>query len=595
MSIEIVLVFIIIVGAVVLFATEKLSVDLVAISIMATLLLLQIIDPKEAISGFSNQATVTVAAMFVISAALFKTGAVSHLGKITSQVFNQNYWLGLIGVMIAVGIFSAFINNTPVVAIFIPIMLGVARDIQASPSKLLMPLSFASMFGGVCTLLGSSTNILVSSIAVDLDQPAFSMFEFAPLGLIMFAIGTLYMLTIGIRLIPDRRAEGDLIENFQLREYITEVVLLDDSDSVGKAIKDAPLIKDIDMTILEILRDKDEPVIPRADFELRAGDVLRVRCDLERLKEIQSREGILFKPQFKWADTDLETSEVKLIEVVIAPYTKLVGRSLDDLQFRETYGALVLALRHRGKLMRDKIADTKLRAGDALLLEVRKPRYRLLQRDPSFVITSEIEQVVFRKSKLIPALLIVAGVVITATLNIMPIVASAVIGAVLLLLIGSITMEEAYKAIEWRIIFLLAGVLTLGIALEKTGGARLISEAVFSNVNEWFGLVALVSVFYLMTSVLTEVMSNNATGALLAPIAIATAEALGVSPRPFLVAVMFAASASFMTPVGYQTNTLIYGPGQFKFADFLRVGAPLNIIFWLTATFLIPVIWGFEK
>jgi len=594
MTFEIILVFIIIAGAVYLFATEKLPVDLVALTVLAGLLALRIIKPTEAISGFSNQATVTVAAMFIISAALFKTGAVSYLGKVTSNVFKKNYWFGLVLVMIAVGIFSAFVNNTPVVAIFIPIMLGVAKDTGASPSKLLMPLSYASMFGGVCTLLGSSTNILVSSIAEDLKQPAFSMFEFAPLGLVMFVIGTIYMLTVGIHLIPDRREEGDLIQNFRLREYITEIVLLKDSSSVGKSVREAPLIQDIDLTILEIQRGKEQKLVPTPDFVLRAGDVLRVRCDLEKMKELQARAGVLFKSQYKWSERDIQSDDIKLVEVVIAPYTEFVGKSLKDLRFREAYGALVLALRHRGKLMREKLSDAKLNAGDALLLEVKATRYNLLRRNPAFVITSEIEQPVYRKSKLIPALIIVAGVVLTATLNIMPIVAGAVIGAVLLVLIGCITMEEAYKAIEWRIIFLLAGVLTLGIALEKTGGAKLIAGSVLTGVNEWFGLIALVSVFYLITSLLTEMMSNNATGALLAPIAVVTANSLGVSPRPFLVAVMFAASASFMTPVGYQTNTLIYGPGQYKFADFLRVGAPLNIIFWLTATFLIPVFWGFK-
>lgn len=595
MSISIILVFIIILCAVVLFATEKISVDLVAITVMAALIVLGIISPIEAISGFSNQATVTVAAMFIISAGLFKTGAVNYLGKVASDIFKRNYWLGLISMMIAVGFFSAFINNTPVVAIFIPILLGVAKDLKRSTAKLLMPLSFASMFGGVCTLIGSSTNILVSSIAEELNQPAFSMFEFAPLGLVMFVIGTIYMLTVGIRLIPDRRGEGDLIEEFDLREYITEIVILKDSQSVGKAIKDAPLVKDIDITIIDIQRGDDFTAVPTPDFILEEGDVLRVRCDLEKLYKIRDLEGVLFKPQYKWSESDFETDEVNLVEVVIAPNTEFVGSTLERSDFRVRFGATVLAIRHRGKLVREKLSDTKLDAGDALLLEVKTNRYKQLKRNKSFVIISEIEQPVYRTTKLIPALLTVLGVILTATFDILPIVGSAVVGAVLLILIGSLTMEEAYQAIEWRIIFLLAGILTLGIALEKTGGAELISNVVLSNVAAWFGLVALVSVFYLMTSLLTELMSNNATGALLAPIAIATANSLGVSPRPFLIAVMFAASASFMTPVGYQTNTLIYGPGKYKFADFLRVGTPLNIIFWLTATFLIPVFWSFEK
>ncbi len=593
MTISILVVIAITIGAVILFATEKLSVDLVAILVMATLLALGIITAEEGISGFSNKATVTVAAMFVISAGLFKTGAVSYLGKITSDLFKRNYWIGLVTVMIAVGFFSAFINNTPVVAIFIPILLGVSKEIGASTSKLLMPMSFASMFGGVCTLLGSSTNILVSSIAEDYNQPAFSMFEFAPLGMIMFVIGTTYMLLVGIRLIPDRRTEGGLLKSFNLQKYIAEVVLLEDSSSVGKAIKDAPLVREIDLKIIEIQRGDEMIPVPSPNLVLQKGDVLRVSCDLDKFKKIQAREGVLFKAQHKWRDKDIETDDIRLVEVVIAPNTEFVGNSLEDLQFREVFGATVLALRHRGKLMREKIADTKLTAGDVLLLEVKTTRYNQLKQNPSFYVISEIEQPKYRKSKLIPALVIVFGVILTASTGFMPIVQSSVIGAVLLILVGCLTMEEAYKAIEWRIIFLLAGILTLGIALQKTGGAELISKTLLSNVAAWFGLVALVSVFYLMTSVLTEVMSNNATGALLAPIAIATANTLGVSPRPFLVAVMFAASASFMTPVGYQTNTLIYGPGRYKFSDFLRVGTPLNIIFWLLATFMIPYFWSF--
>ena len=587
-----ILVFVIAFCAVVLFATERLSVDLVALLVMASLLVFGIITPDEGISGFSNKATVTVAAMFVISAGLFKTGAVTYLGKITTLVFKKSYWLGLVTVMVSVGFFSAFINNTPVVAIFIPILLGVAAEIKASSSKLLMPMSFASMFGGVCTLIGSSTNILVSSIAEEKGQPAFSMFEIAPLGTIMFVIGTIYMLSIGIRLIPDRRTEGDLIESFNLQEYIAEIVLLKTSTSAGQEIKNAPLVRDIDLAIMDIQRGDEIVSLPPPDFVLQVGDVLRVRCDLEKLKRIQTREGVLFKPQFKWHDEDVETAVTKLVEAVVAPSSNLINKSLEELQFRDTFGANVLALRHRGKLMRDKIADTKLNAGDALLMEVKTDRLKQLRNTSSFVIISEIEQETYRRSKLIPAILIVIGVILTATLGIMPIVASAVVGSILMVLIGCLTMEEAYQAIEWRIVFLLAGILTLGIALENTGAARLISSTIVSTVGIW-GLVALVSAFYLLTSFLTEVMSNNATAALLAPIAIATAESLQVSPRPFLVAVMFAASASFMTPVGYQTNTLIYGSGQYKFSDFLRVGTPLNIIFWIMATLLIPYFWEF--
>ncbi len=590
MTFEIAFVLLVAVAAVILFATEKLSVDVVAIVLMATLIASGIVSPEDGISGFSNKATVTVAAMFVLSAGLFKTGAVSYLGVITSKLFRRGFWFGLISVMIAVAFFSAFINNTPVVAIFIPILIGVAKDTNFSTSKLLMPMSFASMFGGVCTLIGTSTNILVSSISESQGQPAFSMFEIAPLGIAMFLVGTTYMLLVGVRLIPDRRTEADLLGSFNLREYITEVVLLDTSSSVGKQIKDAPIVKEIDINIIEIQRGDDFVPLPAATEVLRAGDVLRVRCDLEKFKKIHQRQGVVFKPQYEWKDEDIQGTDAKLVEGVIAPHSEFIGKTLKDLRFREEFGATVLALRHRGVLMREKLSETRLDAGDALLLEVRKRRFSQLSQSRAFVIISEVEQERYRKSKIIPAILIVCGVIITASSGLMDIVGAAIIGAVLMILIGCIRMQEAYKAIEWRIIFLLAGVLALEAAMDHSRAGELVSKQIISTVGAW-GPIAMISAFYLMTFVLTEMMSNTATAALLTPVAIATANTLNVSPRPFLVAVMFAASASFMTPVGYQTNTLIYGPGQYRFADFLKVGTPLNILMWITATILIPYFW----
>lgn len=591
MTLEIALVLAVALCAVLLFATERLSVDVVAIVVMAILLLSGVITADEGIAGFSNKATVTVAAMFILSAGLFKTGAVKYLGAVASRIFKKNYWLGLVTVLLGVGFFSAFINNTPVVAIFIPILLGVAKELKVSTSKLLMPMSFASMLGGICTLIGTSTNILVSSIAENNGLREFSMFEFAPIGLVLFAVGLIYMLAVGIRLIPDRRTEGDLIETFRLEEYITEIVLLDDASSAGKAIKDAPLVKEIDLTILEVYRGQQVFSVPSPDLVLRVGDILRVRCDLEKVKKLQATEGILFKPQFKWRDRDVQSEDTRLVEAVVALNSEFIGKSLKELSFREKIGATVLALRHRGRLMRERVSETTLDAGDALLLEIKKERYNELRRNQGFVIVSEIEYERFRKRKIIPAIAIVLAVVLTATFGILPIVVSAIVGSLLLVLIGCLTMEEAYQAIEWRIIFLLAGVLTLGVALEKSKAAELISHSLVDWVGPWGGPIAVISAFFLVTSLLTGAMSNNATAALLAPIAIAAAHSMQVSPRPFLVAVTVAASASFMTPVGYQTNTLIYGPGQYRFNDFVKVGTPLNIIIWVVATLLIPYFW----
>jgi di/tricarboxylate transporter len=592
MSLEIIFVFGVLLLAVVLFITERIRIDLVALLVMALLLVSGIISPSEGLAGFSNTATVTVAGMFVLSAGLSRTGAVSSLGTLVRNLFKYNFWTAMIVVMILVGILSAFINNTPVIAIFLPILLAAAKDNNISPSKMLMPISFASMFGGVCTLIGTSTNILVSSIAEKKGLPPFSMFEFAPLGMILFAFGLAYMLLFGIRLIPDRRPDGELTDTFRLSEYLTEIVLLPTATSVDTRIKDAPLVKEMDIDILEIRRDEGVIHQPTGDVVLQAYDVLLVRCNLEKIRSLQERQGIRLKPQAKWGDDSLTSEDYLLIEAVVSSNSALIGSTLKQANFRENYGATVLAIRHRGRLLREKLSDTVLIAGDLLLIEIHRERLNAFKHRQDFIVTSEAETIEFRRNKVAVAVLVVAGVVLAASLQIVPIVVATIAGVVVLILFKCVTLDEAYHAIDWKIIFLLAGVLSLGIALENSGAARMMSSNIISTVGT-FGLIALVSAFYITTSVVTEMMSNNATAALIAPIAIATAATLGVNPQPFLVAVTFAASASFMTPIGYQTNAMIYGPGQYRFVDFVKVGVPLNIIYWLLATALIPMFWEF--
>lgn len=590
MSPEIVVVFALLFVAVVLFATEWLPVDLVALVVMSALLVSGIVTPAEGVAGFGNPATVTVGAMFILSAGLFKTGAVNFVGAALARVGRRSLWLALLVIMLGIGAISAFINNTAAVAIFLPIMLGLAETLRVSPSKLLMPLSFASMFGGVCTLIGTSTNIIVGAIAEQHAQPPFRMFEFLPLGLIVFACGVLYMLLVGVRLIPNRRTSDDLTQNYRMDAYLTDIVLRPESESVGVALGRSPLVRELNIAVLEIFRGDERLAMPNPETLLEAGDVLRVRADVREISVLQDRVGVMLKPGMSWREADIESAEAALVEAVVSPDSVLVGRTLEDLRFRQTFGATVLAIRHHGKLLHANLSTTPLRAGDSLLTEVRRERLGQLKQNRAFVIVSEVELPEFRRNKIVPALLIVGGVVLTAALGALPIVTSAVAGAALLVLTRCLSLEEAYAAVEWRIIFLLAGVLTLGVALEKTGGARLLSSGLISTVGDW-GPVALVAAFYLVTTLLTETMSNNATAALLAPVAIATAETLGVNPRPLLMAVAFAASASFMTPVGYQTNALIYGPGQYKFTDFLRVGTPLNLLLWLLSSLLIPVFW----
>ncbi len=594
---DIAVVLLVLVLAVWLFATEKLSVDIVALIIMGVLIISGVVTPQEGVSGFSNSATITVAAMFILSAALFKSGAVVGIGNKIASLFKYNFWIGIIAVMLTVGIISASINNTPVVAIFIPILVGAASKSNHSISKMLMPLSFASMFGGVCTLIGTSTNILVSGIASDHNIEPFSMFEMSKLGLVFFGTGFLYMMLIGIHLIPDRKSNKGLVQKFGLGEYLTEIIILKKSPSINKTIQNSPLVKKLEIDILEVNRAGTRYYMPGADFILREGDILKVRCNIEKIKTLKESQNIALKSDMKFKDTDVESKKTTLVEAVIAPNSEFEGKTVKQMNFRQRFGATVLAIRHRGEVMREKIANTVLKSGDSLLIEVNKEKMEYLKQlelhgRNTFLIVTEVDLPKFDKNKIFLVVFTIISIITLATLNIMPIMVAALLGVTFLIITGCISMDEAYKAIDWKVIFLLAGAISLGVAMYNSGAAELISGFLINIVGK-LGPVAIVSILYLITSLLTETMSNNASAVLLAPIAIAASAAMEVDPRPFLMAITFAASSSFMTPIGYQTNTMIYGAGNYKFKDFLKVGGPLNLIFWIIATIFIPVFFPF--
>jgi len=589
MGLETIIVLALIVVAGVLFLTETLSIDLVALVIMATLILSGIISPDEGIAGFSNRATVTISALFVLSGGLFKTGAANFAGLFLSRLGKRSYWFTLLAMMLSIGALSAFMNHTAVVAIFIPVVLDIARDIKASPSKLLMPLAYSSMFGGACTLIGSSTNILVGSIAERSGVPPFGMFEFAGFGLILFGVGILYMFVIGIRMIPDRG--GERRKTLVKGHYFTEIVLQPKARFLGKTLLESPLVRDLDIESLEIYRGETRLCPPLSAVVLETGDLLRVRCDVENIRKLQELKGIVLKSVL--GNTVAGKNEDGfLVEAVVAPGSMLVGKSLQEVRFRSVFGAVVHAIRHRGKIMTDNVETTILNPGDTLLIDADPDILERLRDHDAFVVVSEVQLPTFRKSKMFVALAIVAGVIVSSAVGLLPLVASSVIGAVLIVVTRCLTVHEAYNAIDWKVVFLLAGVLTLATALEKTGVALAIANLLISAVGAW-GPTALVSAFYLLTSLFTEIVSNKAAAALLAPIAIVTAHSMGIDPRPLLMAVAFAGSVTFMTPVGHQVNTMIHGPGRFRFTDFVRVGAPLNFMFWVLATLLIPRFWPF--
>lgn len=598
MGIDAIIVLVVIVIAIILFATEWLSVDLVALLIIVALTVSGVISAQEGISGFSNPATITVAFMFVLSYALLKTGSLQRIGPYLSPIFKRNFNLGILIMMLFIGLISAFVNNTPIVAMFIPVMISIANLSGLSPSKLLIPLSYASIFGGTCTLIGTSTNVLVSGIAEEYGLEPFSMFLCTPIGIILLVVGSLYVFFFGKKLLPDRRAEGDLQNRFDLRNYLTEIEVLGDSDFVGQRIMDSLLVSELEIDIIEVRRNGSMFTLPAGDFVIQAGDILKIRANVEKLKALKDRLKVNFNTQsVRINENEIADGDTTILELIITSGSSFQGKTLRDMDFRRRYRAIPLAILHREEVVHEHLHEVELQPGDIILTEIKTHRVKNLKKlemsqQSPFIILSEEGIIDFNKKKFLTVLSVILGVIVVASLDILPIVITTLMGATILILSRTITMKEVYESIEWKIIFLLAGALSLGVAMERSGLADMLATFFVDHLGG-FGPVVIVSGMYFVTSMMTEMMSNNATAALIAPIAITTAQKLEMSPYPFLMAVMLAASASFMTPIGYQTNTMVYSAGQYKFKDFFRIGLWLNLLFWVIATFLIPLIYPF--
>jgi di/tricarboxylate transporter len=569
---------------------EWLPVDLTALCVAIVLILLGLVTPEEGIAGFSNSATVTVMAMFVLSAGITRTGVIQVIrdrllvwgGKNPHQ---QVFVLGAL-----VGPISAFINNTAVVAIFLPIVEDWCKKQKISPSKLLIPLSYATVLAGMITVVGTSTNILASGISAKLGYGEFSLFQFTALGVVTFLAGLIYLTIFAPKLLPDRKSStGEFLEDdYGSKVYLSEVIISPRSNLIGQTLSQSGLQRKFNFDVLELIRNKVHLSQPLADKVLNAGDILIVHSSREELLKIKDERGLEIFADVKFQKEDIEstitTGEEKLAEVLILSNSRLIGTTLKDLKFRQRYNATVLAIRRGSELLQGRLGKIPLKFGDLLLVQGPKQSFIGLQTTRELLVLEEKEIESLRQDKGIIALMITLLVIIIAAFDIQPILVTSLVGVVLMVITGCLKPGEVYGSIRWDIIFLLAGLIPLGTAMDNSGTSKWLADnlvAIGGNLSGFWILVF----FYLITSVLTEILSNNAAVVLMIPVAVEVAKTLGLNPLAFMYAVTFAASNSYLTPIGYQTNTMVYAPGGYKFLDFTRLGAPLNLIL----TILTPV------
>jgi di/tricarboxylate transporter len=589
LTIDNILIFIILGLALVLFISEKVRVDLVALMVLVSLTLTGLITPEEALSGFASPAVVTVWSVFIISGGLTRSGVADVIARFILHLAGHNPLRLIVLIMITVGLMSAFMNNIGAVAILLPAVVSVAREIKISPSKLLIPLAWASLLGGNITLIGTPPNILAASIVTNYPNiPNFTFFDFAPMGVIVLTTGILYMVLIGRHLLPARTPGTGLTEDYPIREYLSEVQVNPGSSLVGQKVREVDWNG---LTVLHIYPTSGEQLNPRSDHHLEEGDLLLVETSAETLVNAAQSLGLAPVPGGNEETASVPDGSLSLAEIILAPKSKLKGKTLSDMDFRAHLGLSVLAIRQEGRTFFSRLAEIPLQFGDSLLVEGSTRGLAALRRDTNFLMLDTYPPLEPRRTRKAPlTVTILLGGLVMVTTGWLPVPIALLIGAILMVLTGALSMDEAYESIEWKSVFLIAGMLPMGIAMENTGTAQLIADWIVILIGD-LGLLAVLAGIYIMTGLLTEVMSNAAATVLVAPIAIDAALRLDANPQTFVIGVVLAASTSFLMPIGHQVNVIIFGPGGYKFSDYTRVGVILNVVLLLVVLLTLPLVW----